>query len=210
MAEACAPTRTVYIIDDDLAVRRSTAFLLSSAGHQSRAFMSAVDFLDEAPGLEPGVVLVDMRMPELDGLAFLERIPAGLRARFSTVMMTAHGDLTSAVRAMKLGAQDFLEKPFEDAALLQLLDELNEQLEAALRLDNARRESIDRIARLTPRENELLMTMVQGLSTKQAAHALTISTRTAEMHRSNLLDRLGVRSAAEAIRIAVNAGWMAD
>ncbi|MBZ9649239.1 response regulator [Sphingobium sp. 3R8] len=198
----------MYIIDDDQVVRRSTSFLLSSAHYQTRAFMAAADFLDEAPLLEPGCVLVDIRMPELDGLSFLEHFPHELRPRFPIVMITAHGDLPSAVRAMKLGARDFLEKPFEEATLLGVLNSLSDGLEAALTLDLARQQSRERIGRLTPREADLLRTLLQGDTTKQAAHALGISVRTAEMHRSNLLDRLGARSVAEAIRIAVQAGWV--
>jgi two-component system response regulator FixJ len=210
IADAGVTGRPVYIIDDDLAVRRSTAFLLTSAHYRPRAFMAAGDFLDEAPLLAPGCVLADIRMPELDGLSFLERLPDELRPRFPVVIITAHGDLPSAVRAMKLGARDFLEKPFEEAALLRLLDDLSGGLETAVTLDAARQESRALIARLTPRETELLQAMLRGQSTKQAAHALGISVRTAEMHRGNLFDRLGVRSMAEAIRIAVQAGWSAQ
>lgn len=170
--------------------------------------MAAADFLDEAPLLDPGCVLLDIRMPELDGLSFLEHFPQDLRSRFPIVMITAHGDLQSAVRAMKLGARDFLEKPFEEDALLGLMDSLSQGLDAALTLDLARQQSRERLERLTPREADLLRTMLQGETTKQAAHALGISVRTAEMHRGNLLDRLGVRSAAEAIRIAMQAGWV--
>jgi len=208
MTDAARPGRAVYIIDDDQVVRRSTSFLLSSANYRPRAFMAAADFLDEAPLLDPGCLLLDIRMPELDGLSFLEQFPQELRLRFPIVMITAHGDLPSAVRAMKLGARDFLEKPFEEAALLGLLESLNEGLEAALTIELARQQSRERIGRLTPREADLLRTMLQGETTKQAAHALGISVRTAEMHRGNLLDRLGVRSVAEAIRIAVQAGWV--
>lgn len=208
MTDAAQPGRAVYIIDDDQVVRRSTSFLLSSANYRPRAFMAAADFLDEAPLLDPGCVLLDIRMPELDGLSFLEQhFPQELRSRFPIVMITAHGDLPSAVRAMKLGARDFLEKPFEEATLLGVLETLNEGLEAALTIDLARQQSRERIERLTPREADLLRTMLQGETTKQAAHALGISVRTAEMHRGKLLDRLGVRSVAEAIRIAVQAGW---
>lgn len=170
--------------------------------------MAAADFLDEAPRLDPGCVLVDIRMPDLDGLSFLEHFPQELSARFPIIMITAHGDLQSAVRAMKLGARDFLEKPFEEAALLGLLDSLSDGLETALSLDLARKHARERIERLTPREADLLRAMLQGETTKQAAYALGISVRTAEMHRGNLLDRLGVRSMAEAIRIAVQAGWV--
>ncbi|WP_267433895.1 response regulator [Sphingomonas sp. GM_Shp_1] len=208
MAEARRSARPVYIIDDDAVVRRSTSFLLSSARYQPRAFMAAGDFLDEAHLLAPGCVLVDIRMPELDGLSFLERFPDALRLRFPIIMITAHGDLPSAVRAMKLGARDFLEKPFEEAALLGLLGSLSDELASALMADGARQDALGRIARLTPRESEFLRTLVEGQSTKQAAHALGISVRTAEMHRGNLFDHLGVRSVAEAIRIAVQAGWL--
>jgi two-component system response regulator FixJ len=208
MAEALQQRSSVYIVDDDSVVRRSTSFLLASANYRPRAFMAAGDFMEEAPMLEPGCVLVDIRMPDMDGLTLLERFPDALRPRFPIVMITAHGDLPSAVRAMKLGARDFLEKPFDERALLDLLDSLNKALETALTLDAARRQSSGLISRLTPRETELLRAMIQGQSTKQAAHALGISVRTAEMHRGNLFDRLGVRSVAEAIRIAVQAGWM--
>lgn len=170
--------------------------------------MAAADFLDEAALLEPGCVLVDIRMPDMDGLTLLEQFPGALRPRFPIVIITAHGDLPSAVRAMKLGARDFLEKPFEERALLDLLDSLGEALDTAVTMDAARQESSELIARLTPRETELLRAIIQGQSTKQAAYALGISVRTAEMHRGNLFDRLGVRTAAEAIRIAVQAGWM--
>jgi two-component system response regulator FixJ len=207
-SNATQAQRAVYIIDDDQVVRRSTSFLFSSANYRPRAFMAAADFLDEAPLLDPGCVLLDIRMPELDGLSFLEHFPQDLRSRFPIVMITAHGDLQSAVRAMKLGARDFLEKPFEEDALLGLMDSLSQGLDAALTLDLARQQSRERLERLTPREADLLRTMLQGETTKQAAHALGISVRTAEMHRGNLLDRLGVRSAAEAIRIAMQAGWV--
>lgn len=208
--QAGVPPRAVYVIDDDSTVRRSTSFLLTSAGYAPRPFVSATDFLEEADLLVPGCVLLDIRMPQLDGLAFLERFPDALRPRFPVVVVTGHGDLPTAVRAMKLGARDFVEKPFEDAVLLDILAGLASELDQEIARDAVRQRSKALIATLSPRELEILKALTAGEPTKRAAHLLGISVRTAEMHRANMLERLGVRTLADAMRIALNAGIALD
>ena len=205
-APAPSSSRAVYVIDDDAGVRRSTSFLLSASGYAPRPFVSGTDFLDEAPGLAPGCALLDIRMPQLDGLAVLERIPQDLRASFPMIVVTGHGDMPSAVRAMKLGARDFIEKPFADAVLLDIIARLSDELDEVVARQAARRQNAARIDQLSPREREMLTALMAGETTKSAAHLLGISVRTAEMHRANLFDRLGARTVAEAMRIGFAAG----
>lgn len=206
LPDADVPPRAVYVIDDDATIRRSTAFMLGSAGYAPRAFMSGIDFLDAADALAPGGILLDIRMPELDGLAFLERFDEALKARFPVVVVTGHGDLPTAIRAMKLGARDFVQKPFEEAVLLDILAGLSAELHQALVANAGRERAAALVARLSPRELEILKALMTGEPTKRAAHLLGISVRTAEMHRANMLERLGVRTLAEGMRIALAAG----
>ena len=136
----------------------------------------------------------------------LERIPQDLRALFPMIVVTGHGDMPSAVRAMKLGARDFIEKPFADAVLLDIIARLSDELDEVVARQAARRQNAARVDQLSPREREMLTTLMAGETTKSAAHLLGISVRTAEMHRANLFDRLGVRTVAEAMRIGFAAG----
>ena len=207
---ADAPPRTVYVVDDDATVRRSTSFMLASAGYEPRPFVSGVDFLDEAAALAPGCTLLDIRMPDLDGFAVLERLPEALKPRFPMVVITGHGDLPSAVRAMKLGARDFVEKPFEDAVLLDILAGLSSDLASAIARQATRERNEALIAKLSPRELEVLKMLMSGEPTKRAAHLLGISVRTAEMHRAHMLERLRVRSLADAMRIGLAAGLVPE
>jgi two-component system response regulator FixJ len=194
--------RTVYIVDDDAAVRRSLQELLRSAGFIAVCFDTPFGFLDAAPRLSGGCVLLDVLMPGMDGLTLQLR----LRERgiaLPLVVMTGHGDVQTAVRAMKAGAMDFIEKPFDDETLLAAI-------EAALagRGDDRRREVSDasrRLARLSPREREVLDALVAGSPNKVIAFDLGISIRTVEVHRAHMMERLGVRQFADAIRLALTA-----
>ncbi len=191
----------IYIVDDDVAIRRSMALMLDAAGVKNRAFASGDDFLAEAGKLAPGTVLLDMRMPGTDGLEVLET----LRQRdiiWPVVVMTGHGDIPMAVKAIRLGAIDFLEKPFRE-------EDLDAALGAAERLlqdhstDAARRvRAKEQIARLTPRETEVLRGLLAGMANKVIAHRFGISLRTAEMHRANLMTKLEVKSLADVMRLA--------
>lgn len=197
-------SRNVYIVDDDTSVRRSVSFALTTAGFSVRAFASGQDFLDAADTLAPGCVLLDLRMPDLGGLAVLRELGKRQR-RFPVVTITGYGDVETAVSAMKLGSRDFLEKPFSDAALLSVLDAVFVSLPRELEAEGERSRAEALVAGLTSRERELLDGLVAGLSNKGVANKLGVSVRTVEMHRGNLMDRLGVKSLADVVRIALMA-----
>lgn len=200
--------RSVYIVDDDASIRRSTAFLVKSAGYQPRAFTSASDFLREAPMLLPGVLLLDVRMPEMDGFALLDDLPASLGALFPIVMITGHGDLATAVQAIRHGVRDFLEKPYEDDDLLGIVARLWDDLDGHLSHIEQRSAALRLAGKLTEREREVLILLAQGKPNKLVAHALDLSIRTVEMHRAQMLERLGVRTLPEATRLALAAGLL--
>jgi two-component system, LuxR family, response regulator FixJ len=193
--------RTIHVVDDDAGVRRSLERLLHAAGFAAVSYPTPELFLEAAPGLASGCVLLDVRMPGMDGLT----LQAELRARGSAlpvIMMTGQGDVAMAVRAMKEGAADFIEKPFDDGALITAL-------EAALRKtglvgrDREAAAAAERIANLSPREREVLEGLVGGRSNKEIAYDLGLSVRTVEVHRSRMMERLDVGQFAEAIRLAV-------
>jgi len=195
----------IYVVDDDEAIRRSLSFMLKTSGYAVRSFEGGTDFLKEAAGLPPGCVLLDVRMPDIDGL----EVHRQLRARgilLPVVIMTGHGDIDMAVSAMKAGASDFMEKPFEKAALLACV-EAARRLSIADRGANARAEEARaRLNVLTDRERDVLNGLVEGLPNKTIAYDLNISPRTVEIHRANLMTKLEVKSLAEALRIAFHAG----
>ncbi|MFN3944967.1 MAG: response regulator transcription factor [Allosphingosinicella sp.] len=192
-------------MDDDREVRRSISFMLGAAELTSHPFASGADFLENLETLQPGCVLLDIRMPQIDGF----QVMAELRSRgndWPVVVMTGHGEVSIAVRAMKLGAIDFLEKPFSEEALLGCFENaftlLAERDEAARR----RQDAVERVEQLTGRETEVLRGLLAGRSNKLLAQDLGISLRTVEMHRGNMMNRLGVDSLAEALALAIQAG----
>jgi two-component system response regulator FixJ len=195
----------IYVVDDDEAIRRSLSFLLKTSGYVVRLFEGGIAFLKEAADLPPGCVLLDVRMPDIDGL----EVQRELRARgvmLPVVIMTGHGDIDMAVAAMKAGASDFIEKPFEKAALLGCV-EAARTLSVAERGAGARAEDARaRLNVLTERERDVLDGLVEGLPNKTIAFDLGISPRTVEIHRANLMQKLEVKSLAEALRIAFHAG----
>lgn len=198
-------TRAVYIIDDDSMVRRALYLFLEASGYRPRSFQSGRDFLDELDGLSSGVVLLDLRMPDLDGLEVLSHLGQRI-ARFPVVMITGHGEVPAAVSAMKRGASDFIEKPFAERELLGILEEIFAELSNVTSAEDRRLEAAQRFGRLTAREVEVVQGMVDGLSNKQIATRLGISPRTVEVHRANLMDRLQISSLAEVVRIALAYG----
>jgi len=198
-------TGAVHVVDDDDAVLRALAMLLRSADVPVETHPSGLAFLDALPRLGDdavGCLLTDVRMPGLDGLELLRRLRAG-GFRRSIVVMTAHGDVPTAVRAMKAGAADFVEKPFDDGALLATVEAALEASRApgAAEADDA----AARVAALSPREREVLDLLAAGRSNKAIAQELGLSPRTVEIHRARLMARLGVGSLAEAVRLAVRA-----
>jgi two-component system response regulator FixJ len=194
---------TVHVVDDDEAVRQSLEFLLDSAGIPVRAYDSAAAFLRVAGTLRDGCVLTDVRMPEIDGLA-LQRALLDQGIRLPVIVMTGHGDVPVAVQALKAGAADFIEKPFDDEALLAAV---RAALEAGrrLRVREAEVEGIaGRLAGLTPRERQVLDRLVAGMPNKTIAHELGASPRTVEVHRARVMEKMGARSLSELVRMALS------
>lgn len=195
--------RTVHVIDDDEAVRRAVAMLLRSAGLRAETHASGLAFLDalaRPEGAPVGCVLTDVRMPGLDGIDLLRRLKErGFRG--PVVVMTAHGDISTAVQAMKAGAVDFVEKPFDDEALLAAI---GTALDGSVP-PGAAIEAAARITSLSPRERQVLELLTAGKSNKEIARDLGLSSRTVEVHRARLMVHLGVGSLAEAVRLAVQA-----
>lgn len=194
--------RKVYIVDDDSMVRRSLFFSLGTSGFEVRSFASGSDLLDEVDHLEPGCILLDLRMPEKDGTEILAELGERVR-RFPVVIITAHGEIDVAVRTMKMGAADFLEKPFTDAVLLEILEPIFEGLPSSTQADDENADAKARVAKLSNREREVLQGLVEGLSNKAAAFRMGISPRTVEIHRANLMKNLRAGSVGEAVRIAL-------
>lgn len=197
--------RVVHIVDDEEAMRRSTGYALKTSGYLVTTWTSGVAFLKEVRHAEDGCVLLDVRMPDIDGIE-VQRVLAERGVTMPVVIMTGHGDISIAVRAMKAGAVDFLEKPFKKASLLQAIEMAFERLEfrngAAARAADAQ----VIIGALTQREREVLEGLAQGLPNKSIAYDMGVSTRTVEVHRANLMAKLGVRSLSDALRIAFAAG----
>jgi two-component system response regulator FixJ len=193
--------RLVHLVDDDEAIRRSVGFMLKTSGFHVRTYESGVELLKSASNLEPGCILLDIRMPGLDGL----EVQAVLRDKGITlpvIIMTGHGDVSLAVQAMKAGALDFIEKPFEKAVLISAIEHGVERLKRSSANVDRADEAAVRLQALTPREREVLDGLAKGLPNKTIAYDLGISPRTVEIHRANLMTKLGVKSLSEALRIA--------
>lgn len=190
-----------YLVDDDESVRRSTGFMLKTSGFEVQSYASGIDLLKEVKHLEPGCILLDVRMPVMDGL----EVQHELNTRGVTmpvIVLTGHGDVDSAVRAMKGGATDFLEKPFQKATLLDALARAIDRLHRHDAGARAEHDAKVRIAALTPRERDVLRELARGNPNKTIAYDLGISPRTVEVHRANVMTKLDVRSLSDALRIA--------
>lgn len=188
--------RTVYVVDDDEAVRDALGMLFRTAGLRVETFASASDFLRQARPCPPACLVLDIRMPGMSGVALQEHL-AGRGERLPILFVTGHGDIPMAVEAMKKGAYDFIEKPFDDHRLLcQVLDALEER-SAGGRPSAA---TAERLAQLSEREREVLERVLAGRSSREIAGELFISVKTVEFHRGRIMQKLGVRSAAELFR----------
>ncbi len=198
-------SQCVYVVDDDREVRSSISFMLAAANIGSRPFASGVDFLDDLPDLTPGSILLDLRMPQMDGFELMTEL-SQREIGWPVIVMTGHGEVSVAVRAMKLGAVDFLEKPFSEEALMSCFDHAFPLLEQREADSLRRRSAMQRIGLLTAREREVLQGLLGGGSNKVIAQDLGISLRTVEMHRGNMMDRLQVDTLAEAVALALQAG----
>jgi two-component system response regulator FixJ len=193
--------RLVFIVDDDEAVRDSLQLLLESAGHAVQAFEAAAEALQSCRTRQPACIVTDVRMPEMDGLEFQEKLAAG-GFQVPVIVMTGHADVPLAVRAMKAGAVDFIEKPFGDEAILASIEgALKRKPQAAA--DPA---LLERLESLTPREREVLELLVIGHPNKVIAYRLDISPRTVEIHRAHVMEKMKARSLPELVRTAMQAG----
>ncbi|MCW2573574.1 MAG: response regulator [Frankiales bacterium] len=199
-----SPDTVIYIIDDDRPVLDSLAFLLRAAGYQVESFASAVTFL-EMPLAETCCVVTDVRMPEMNGFELLRQLSVRPLPP-PVVVMTGHGDVPLAVEAMRCGAFDFLEKPFDDEVLLKSVSEALAKGRSGPTGDSPDPVLKEKIDRLTVREFETLQHLVRGRPNKIIAHELGISIRTVEVHRANVMSKMAASSLSELVRMALLAG----
>lgn len=197
-----AEKTTIFVVDDDEAVRDSLAALLQAHGFEVRAFESAPNLLSVIGVDTRGCVLTDVRMPEMDGLELQRRLAGHM---LPVVMMSGHGDIPMAVQAMRDGAVDFVEKPYSDDTILQAVVRAAAMIEPRARMAAGKAEAQARMARLTPREREVLDRLVEGMQNKAIAHALEISPRTVEIHRANVMEKMETKSLSELVRMALAA-----
>jgi|SRR6516225_147211 two-component system response regulator FixJ len=195
----------VHVIDDDEAVRQSLAFLLTTAGFDVQTYESAPRFLEEAAKIKEGCVITDVRMPGMTGIELLRRIRE-LKLPLPVIVITGHGDVPLAVEAMKMGAIDFLEKPFEEELLLTSVRSALNALEKDHKRELERAEIERRLAALSHRERDVLEGLVAGQANKQIAFQLGISPRTIEIYRANLMTKMQAASLSELVRMAIIAG----
>jgi two-component system response regulator FixJ len=195
----------VYVVDDDFAMRDSLEMLLGARGYDTRVFRSGVEFLTAAHFMPFGCIVVDLRMPEMDGLELQERLKQR-RLQFPIIVITGHADVSTAVRAMRNGAVDFVEKPFSESVILQSL-EVAFNSEGPESAGAGKREILsERINRLSPREQQVMEKMVAGNSNKLTANTLGLSPRTVEVHRARVMEKMEARSLSELVRFAITAG----
>lgn len=195
-----ATDAVVHLIDDDDGVRQGVAFLLTTSGFAVRVYDSALAFLDALPSVQPGCIVTDVRMPGMDGLA-LQRELIARDIRLPVIVITGHADVPLAVEAMKSGAIDFLEKPFPDDALLSAIRVAIDRHARSSRLGDEVVAIRAKLDSLSPREREVLDGLVAGLPNKTIAYDLNISARTVEVHRANLMTRMGAHSLADLVRM---------
>ena len=200
-----APTPLVHVIDDDTALLRALTFLLESASWNVAPYASAEAFLaDWKDQAAPGCLLLDIRMPMMSGLE-LQRILTEREIALPVIFMTGHGDVSMAVEAMKLGARDFIEKPFKDQTLLDAVAMAVRCSVARHGEDSVQRALCERLEKLSPRERQVARLLAEGLPNKTIGQRLEISERTVQVHRLHLMDKLEIHSAAELSQMMLRA-----
>ncbi|MBV8915627.1 MAG: response regulator [Acetobacteraceae bacterium] len=204
LQQRTADEQVVHVIDDDDAVRDSLAILFDSVGLQARTYGSALSFLDVARQLRAGCVLTDVRMPDIDGLSLQQRL-ADLDVRLPVIVMTAHADVPIAVRALKAGGFDFIEKPFDQERLVAAVRKALAHSAAQSRTQQELREIAARLEALTPREREVLDGLVAGQPNKAIALDLGTSPRTIEVHRARIMEKMGAQSLPELVGMVIRA-----
>jgi two-component system, LuxR family, response regulator FixJ len=194
-------TRLIHLVDDDEAIRHSASFMLRHSGFRVKTYTDGVAFLETVATAERGCILLDVQMPGMDGLEVQEALNARGVA-MPVIVLTGHGDVAVAVRAMKAGAVDFVEKPYAKQTLVDALTRAFERLET-----RRKEEARGLIERLTGRERDVLTGLVEGQTNKAIAEALDISPRTVEIHRANLMEKMDAPSLSTVLRIAFAAGF---
>ena len=195
----------IHVVDDDEAARDSLSFLLSAAGHAVKTFDSAGAFLEALAGMEVFCVVTDIRMPGVDGLELMRRLTAEGH-RFPVIMITGHGDVPLAVEAMKLGAFDFLEKPFDDDTMIAAINAALHHVESDSESERESSAIAERLHGLSPRERQVLEGLVAGRPNKAIGRDLGISPRTVEIYRAKVMEKMKASSLSELVRLAVRAG----
>lgn len=201
---------TVFVVDDDEAMRDSLEALLESAGLTVLSFEAATPFLDAYDPSEPGCLALDVHLPDMNGVDVLRRLKAMPADRLTVIVITGAADVQTAVAAMKIGAEDFIEKPFDDEAFIERVETLLEEARTRGQKEDARAAAAGRIDELTPRERDVLLEIVDGHPNKVIAYHLGISPRTVELHRSRVMQKLEARSASQLVRIALESGLVAS
>lgn len=194
---------TIFIVDDDASVRDSLAVLLSTIGLQSRTYASCEEFLDNYTPQHKGCLILDMRLPHMSGLELQKRLMEQDMV-LPVIMITAFGDVKTAVEAMKTRVFDFIEKPFDDTEIISSVRSALEYGEEARSRHRRREQSVQNLQRLTGREHQVFELLAEGLSNKEIAARLEISPRTVEIHRARVMEKLEVRNLSELIRIALD------
>ena len=202
-------TGTVHVIDDDDAPRESLAFLLSTARIAVATYPSAAAFLEAIPTAELSCVITDVRMPGMSGIDLLKRLRE-MKIDVPVIVITGHGDVPLAVEAMKVGAIDFLEKPFDDEVLLASVRAAIKRRGGAIKRDAERAEVESKLAGLSNRERDVLVGLVAGQANKQIAFDLGISPRTVEIYRANLMSKMQAGSLSELVRMALIVGMVSS
>ena len=195
----------VHVIDDDEAIRQSLAFLLQAAKLEVKTYSTALAFLDALPDAASGCVITDVRMPVMSGVDLLRRLKE-LKIGVPVIVITGHGDVALAVEAMKVGAVDFLEKPFDDDVLLASVQSALKRQDGETRRHTERLEIEGRLAGLSNRERDVLGGLVAGRANKQIAFDLGISPRTVEIYRANLMNKMKAGSLSDLVRMALIVG----
>ncbi len=197
--------RVLHLVDDDEAIRHSASFMLRHEGFVVKTYESGTVFIEQISADDHGCILLDVRMPQMDGLE-VQAVLNEMHVDMPIIILTGHGDVSVAVKAMKAGAVDFVQKPYEKQALLASINAAFSGVDDRQSQSSRKREAEASLARLTPRESEVLARLVDGLTNKEIANDLSISARTVEIHRANLMEKLSASSLSAALKIAFVAG----
>jgi two-component system, LuxR family, response regulator FixJ len=196
---------TIFVVDDDGAVRDSLTLLLEASGYRTLSYAGGRTFLDSLERGARGCVLIDVRMPDMSGFEVQEELRRR-QVELPVIVITGHGDVPLAVRAMRAGAVDFIEKPYPESVILEAVERALELDRAAIRERAAAETVRERAARLTTREREVLDELIAGQPNKVIAYHLSISPRTVEIHRARVMEKMAARNLSELVRMAIEAG----